>query len=137
MLARHRARIAAVIVEPLVQGAAGMAMHDAAYLARARAITTRHDVHLIADEIMTGFGRTGTLFAWEQAAAAAPDLLCLSKGITGGTCRCPACSPATKSIRRSTKTTCAGASCIRIRTPATRSPAAAALAVLEFSVTTT
>jgi adenosylmethionine---8-amino-7-oxononanoate aminotransferase len=85
LLARHRDRIAAVIVEPLVQGAAGMAMYDAAYLALARAITARHGVHLIADEIMTGFGRTGTLFAWEQAAAAAPDLLCLSKGITGGT----------------------------------------------------
>ena len=85
LLARRHGRIAAVIVEPLVQGAAGMAMYDAAYLTRARAITARHGVHLIADEIMTGFGRTGTLFAWEQAAAAAPDLMCLSKGITGGT----------------------------------------------------
>ena len=59
-------------------------MYDAAYLARAREITARHGVHLIADEIMTGFGRTGTMFAWEQAAAAAPDFMCLSKGITGG-----------------------------------------------------
>ncbi len=50
----------------------------------AREITARHGVHLIADEIMTGFGRTGTMFAWEQAAAPAPDFLCLSKGITGG-----------------------------------------------------
>jgi adenosylmethionine-8-amino-7-oxononanoate aminotransferase len=61
-----------------------MTMYDAAYLARARAITARHRVHLIADEIMTGFGRTGTMFAWQQAHAAAPDFLCLSKGITGG-----------------------------------------------------
>ncbi len=83
-LARHHATTAALIVEPLVQGAAGMAMYDAAYLARAREITARHGVHLIADEIMTGFGRTGTLFAWEQAGAAAPDFICLSKGITGG-----------------------------------------------------
>jgi adenosylmethionine---8-amino-7-oxononanoate aminotransferase len=83
-LARHHATTAALIVEPLVQGASGMTMYDAAYLARAREITARHGVHLIADEIMTGFGRTGTLFAWEQAQADAPDFLCLSKGITGG-----------------------------------------------------
>jgi adenosylmethionine-8-amino-7-oxononanoate aminotransferase len=79
----HHASIAAFIVEPLVQGASGMAMHDPHYLARARELCTRHDVLLIADEIMTGFGRTGTLFACEQAGMA-PDLLCLSKGITGG-----------------------------------------------------
>jgi adenosylmethionine-8-amino-7-oxononanoate aminotransferase len=79
----HHASIAAFIVEPLVQGASGMAMHDPHYLARARELCTRHDVLLIADEIMTGFGRTGTLFACEQAGIA-PDLLCLSKGITGG-----------------------------------------------------
>ncbi len=83
-LAAHHATTAALILEPLVQGAAGMAMYDAAYLAQARAITTKHGVHVIADEIMTGFGRTGTLFAWEQAQAPAPDFLCLSKGITGG-----------------------------------------------------
>ena len=82
-LAEHHASIAAFIVEPLVQGASGMAMHDPYYLARARELCTRHDVLLIADEIMTGFGRTGTLFACEQAAIA-PDLICLSKGITGG-----------------------------------------------------
>jgi adenosylmethionine---8-amino-7-oxononanoate aminotransferase len=83
-LAQHHATTAALIVEPLVQGAAGMAMYDARYLALAREITARHGVHLIADEIMTGFGRTGTLFAWEQARTDAPDFLCLSKGITGG-----------------------------------------------------
>ena len=83
-LARHHATIAALIVEPLVQGAAGMRMYDPRYLALAREITERHGVHLIADEIMTGFGRTGTMFAWEQAGAARPDFMCLSKGITGG-----------------------------------------------------
>ena len=83
-LERHHATTAALIVEPLVQGAAGMHMYDAHYLARAREACTRHGVLLIADEIMTGFGRTGTLFAWEQARAPAPDFMCLSKGITGG-----------------------------------------------------
>ena len=83
-LARHHATTAALIVEPLVQGASGMTMYDPRYLALARAITARYGVHLIADEIMTGFGRTGTMFAWEQAGAPAPDFLCLSKGITGG-----------------------------------------------------
>jgi adenosylmethionine---8-amino-7-oxononanoate aminotransferase len=82
-LERHHAETAALIVEPLVQGATGMAMFDAEYLRRARAICDRYRVLLIADEIMTGFGRTGTFFAHEQAAIV-PDLLCLSKGITGG-----------------------------------------------------
>jgi adenosylmethionine-8-amino-7-oxononanoate aminotransferase len=82
-LERHHAETAALIVEPLVQGATGMAMYDAEYLRRARAICDRYGVHLIADEIMTGFGRTGTFFAHEQAAIV-PDFLCLSKGITGG-----------------------------------------------------
>jgi adenosylmethionine-8-amino-7-oxononanoate aminotransferase len=82
-LAVHGECTAALIVEPLVQGACGMAMYHPAYLARARELCSRHDVHLIADEIMTGFGRTGSFFACEQAAIA-PDFLCLSKGITGG-----------------------------------------------------
>ena len=82
-LATHHATTAALIVEPLVQGAGGMAMHDAAYLLRARELCDRYGVHLIADEIMTGMGRTGTLFACEQAGIA-PDFLCLSKGLTGG-----------------------------------------------------
>jgi adenosylmethionine-8-amino-7-oxononanoate aminotransferase len=82
-LAEHAATTAALVVEPLVQGAGGMAMYDARYLRGARELTQRHGVHLIADEIMTGFGRTGTMFACEQAAIT-PDLMCLSKGITGG-----------------------------------------------------
>ncbi len=82
-LAAHHDTTAALIVEPMVQGAAGMAMHDPAYLTRARELCTQYKVHLIADEIMTGFGRTGTMFACEHAAIA-PDMLCLSKGITGG-----------------------------------------------------
>jgi adenosylmethionine---8-amino-7-oxononanoate aminotransferase len=82
-LERSHAETAALIIEPLVQGAAGMAMHDAEYLRRARALCDRFEVHLIADEIMTGFGRTGTFFAHEQAGMR-PDFLCLSKGVTGG-----------------------------------------------------
>ena len=74
---------AAVIVEPLVQGAAGMAMYHPIYLSCVREMCDRHRVHLIADEIAVGFGRTGTMFACEQAGIT-PDFLCLSKGITGG-----------------------------------------------------
>jgi len=82
-LEKHHACTAALILEPLVQGATGMAMYDAEYLRCARASCDRYDVHLIADEIMTGFGRTGTFFAHEQAEIT-PDFLCLSKGLTGG-----------------------------------------------------
>ncbi|WP_345812632.1 adenosylmethionine--8-amino-7-oxononanoate transaminase [Paraburkholderia sp. PREW-6R] len=77
------ARIAALIVEPLVQCAAGMAMHHASYLAGLRALCDQYGVHLIADEIAVGCGRTGTFFACEQANVW-PDFLCLSKGISGG-----------------------------------------------------
>jgi len=82
-LAAHHSTTAALIIEPLVQGASGMAMHDPHYLVRAHEACTRFGVHLIADEIMTGFGRTGTMFACEQAGIT-PDFLLLSKGITGG-----------------------------------------------------
>jgi adenosylmethionine-8-amino-7-oxononanoate aminotransferase len=83
-LEQHHAETAALIVEPLVQCAAGMAMHDATYLQEARALCDRYEVHLIADEIATGFGRTGTMFAHQQAGIR-PDFICLSKGLTGGT----------------------------------------------------
>ena len=92
-LEAHHEGIAALIVEPLVQGAAGMVMYDAEYLRRARALCQRYRVHLIADEIAVGCGRSGTFFAWEQVAGPAegpdtevgwPDFLCLSKGISGG-----------------------------------------------------
>jgi adenosylmethionine-8-amino-7-oxononanoate aminotransferase len=83
VLAAHAEEIAAVIVEPLVQCANGMRMYDPHYLTLLRAACDRHGVHLIADEIAVGFGRTGTLFACEQAAIR-PDFLCLSKGLTGG-----------------------------------------------------
>lgn len=82
-LAEHAATTAAFILEPLVQGAAGMAMYHATYLKRAREVCDQYQVHLIADEIAVGFGRTGTMFACEQAAIC-PDFICLSKGITGG-----------------------------------------------------
>ncbi len=92
-LETHHHEIAAFIVEPLVQGAAGMVMYDAEYLRLARALCERYRVHLIADEIAVGCGRTGSFFAWEQVAGPAdqpdrgtgwPDFLCLSKGISGG-----------------------------------------------------
>jgi adenosylmethionine---8-amino-7-oxononanoate aminotransferase len=84
LLEVHASTVAAVIVEPLVQCAGGMRMHDVSYLSGLRTLCDEFDVHLIADEIAVGFGRTGTLFACEQAAIT-PDFLCLSKGLTGGT----------------------------------------------------
>ncbi|NIR28360.1 MAG: adenosylmethionine--8-amino-7-oxononanoate transaminase [Gammaproteobacteria bacterium] len=82
-LARHADEVCAVVVEPLVQCVGGMRMHDPAYLTRLRETCDRYGVHLIADEIAVGFGRTGTLFACEQAGIG-PDFMCLSKGLTGG-----------------------------------------------------
>jgi len=83
LLERHAQTTCAVIVEPLVQCSGGMRMHAPAYLSGLRKLCDEFDVHLIADEIAVGFGRTGTLFACEQAAIT-PDFLCLSKGLTGG-----------------------------------------------------
>ncbi len=82
-LEQHAHELAAVIVEPLVQCAGGMRMYDARYLALLREACDRHQVQLIADEIAVGFGRTGTMFACQQANIT-PDYLCLSKGLTGG-----------------------------------------------------
>jgi adenosylmethionine-8-amino-7-oxononanoate aminotransferase len=84
LLETHSERIAAVIVEPLVQGAGGMKMHDAQTLAFIAEACARHEVLLIADEIMTGFGRSGRMFACEEANVV-PDIVCLSKALTGGT----------------------------------------------------
>lgn len=82
-LARHHEQVAALIVEPLVQCATGMAMYHPRYLAEARRSCDRYGVHLITDEIAVGCGRTGTFFAHEQAGIR-PDFLCLSKGLSGG-----------------------------------------------------
>jgi adenosylmethionine-8-amino-7-oxononanoate aminotransferase len=76
-------QIAAVIVEPLLQGAGGMIVHPVEFLQRVRALCTKHDVLLIADEVLTGFGRTGKMFACDLANVV-PDLMCISKGLTGG-----------------------------------------------------
>jgi len=83
LLARHGDRVAAVIVEPLVQGAAGMLMQPPGYLRAVRQLCDRHGVLLICDEVATGFGRTGAMFACEHEQIT-PDLLCVGKGITGG-----------------------------------------------------
>ncbi len=83
LLREHAGRVAAVIVEPLVQGAAGILTHPDGYLRAVRELCDEHDVLLICDEVATGFGRTGTMFACEQEDVA-PDLMCLAKGLTGG-----------------------------------------------------
>jgi len=80
---KHKGKISAVVIEPLVQCAGSMAMYDASYIKRLRSLCDEYGVFLIADEIAVGFGRTGTMFACEQAGVTA-DFLCLSKGITGG-----------------------------------------------------
>lgn len=83
LLERDHERIAAMVIEPLVQCAAGIITHPPGYLRGVRALTQQYDVLLICDEVAVGFGRTGTMFACEQEGIA-PDLLCLAKGLTGG-----------------------------------------------------
>jgi adenosylmethionine-8-amino-7-oxononanoate aminotransferase len=84
LLDRHADRVAGIIVEPLVQGAGGMLFHDVAVLRHLRQLADRHDLLLIFDEIFTGFGRTGTMFACEQSGVV-PDIITVGKALTGGT----------------------------------------------------
>jgi len=83
LMQREKNRIAAVIIEPLVQGAGGMKFHDPSVLKRIAELCAKHGILLIADEVFTGFGRTGTMFACEQAGLV-PDIICLGKALTGG-----------------------------------------------------
>jgi len=83
LLEAHGQRVAAVVIEPLVQGAAGMVVHPEGYLRAVRELCDEFGVLLICDEVAVGFGRTGTMFACEQEGVA-PDLMCIAKGITGG-----------------------------------------------------
>ncbi|MDT8423090.1 MAG: adenosylmethionine--8-amino-7-oxononanoate transaminase [Desulfuromonadales bacterium] len=83
VVVEHHQEICGIIIEPLIQCAAGMRIYPPVYLRKLRALCDRYNVHYIADEIAVGFGRTGTMFA-NQHAGVAPDLMCLSKGITGG-----------------------------------------------------
>jgi adenosylmethionine-8-amino-7-oxononanoate aminotransferase len=83
LLTEHEGEVAAVIVEPLVQGAAGMLLQPPGYLRRVRELCDAHDAFLICDEVATGFGRTGRMFACEHEGVT-PDFLCVAKGLTGG-----------------------------------------------------
>jgi adenosylmethionine---8-amino-7-oxononanoate aminotransferase len=83
LLDEHRPRIAAVCIEPIVQGAAGMIVHTEGFLRSVRELCTRHDVLMIADEVAVGFGRTGKMFACEHESVE-PDLMCIAKGLSGG-----------------------------------------------------
>ena len=83
LLEQRHGEIAAVIVEPLLQGAGGMIVHPVEFLRGLRELTSKYDVLLIADEVLTGFGRCGRMFACELAGIS-PDIICLSKGLTGG-----------------------------------------------------
>jgi adenosylmethionine-8-amino-7-oxononanoate aminotransferase len=83
LISRREEEVAAVVIEPLVQGAAGMITHPPGYLRALRRLCDRHGLLLICDEVATGFGRTGTMFACEQEGVS-PDLLCVAKGLTGG-----------------------------------------------------
>src|SRR5262249_10454462 len=84
LLDREGATVAAILVEPLIQAASGMLVYFESYLRAVRDLATRHHVLLIADEVFTGFGRTGAMFACGRAGVS-PDLLCVSKALTGGT----------------------------------------------------
>ena len=98
VLAQHADELAAIIVEPLVQGAGGMRFHDAQVLRALRAAADRYDLLLIFDEIFTGFGRTGAMFAFQEAGVV-PDILTLSKALTGGTLPLAATIARRKSLR--------------------------------------
>jgi adenosylmethionine-8-amino-7-oxononanoate aminotransferase len=82
-IGEHSKRIAGFLIEPLVQGAAGLLVHPPGYLKRVRELTNEHGIPLIADEVAVGFGRTGTLFACEREQVS-PDVLCIAKGLSGG-----------------------------------------------------
>ena len=131
LLEEKHAEIAAVIVEPLLQGAGGMIVHPREFLERVRQLCTAHNVLLIADEVLTGFGRCGKMFACELAGVV-PDLMCLSKGITGGVLPLAA-TVCTEEIHR------AFVSADRTRTfyhghSYTGNPIAAAAAVASFNI---
>src|SRR5690348_1630147 len=131
LLAEKHDEIAAVIVEPLLQGAGGMIVHPREFLQRVRKLCTEHNVLLIADEVLTGFGRCGKMFACELAGVV-PDLMCLSKGITGGVLPLAA-TVCTEEIHR------AFVSADRMRTfyhghSYTGNPLAAAAAVASFKI---